>query len=87
MQTASSRTYNLLAKPEFDEDSENLELNKKLEMVKATLDESHIIDKYKDDEFIKLVQAFMKLNETSSNYYGEIWSEKKETARPIFSLK
>ena len=56
-------------------------------MVKATLDESHIIDKYKDDEFIKLVQAFMKLNETSSNYYGEIWSEKKETARPIFSLK
>lgn len=49
LQTAESRVYKLLAKPDFSEDEENIELNRKITRVKTMLEESPIIDKFKDE--------------------------------------
>ena len=49
VQTAKSTIYKLLAKPDYDEDEENLQLNNRIQMVQHMLDESPAIDKFKEN--------------------------------------
>ena len=77
LQTASSRIFNVLAKPEYTDDEENIKLNDKLQSVKKIIEESPTIDKFKDDQFIKLVQSLSKINQTSETFYQKQWLEQK----------
>jgi hypothetical protein len=49
LQTANSKIFKLLAKPEFEENEENLELNTRLNNVKELLTDSPAFKKLKQD--------------------------------------
>ena len=49
LQTAHSRIFKVLAKPIYNENRENIELNERLTAVKKLIQDSPIFDKFKDD--------------------------------------
>ena len=76
--------FKLLAKPEYGENQENLELNQRLNNVKEMLIDSPAFKKLKQDEFYKLVKIFTNMDSLSAEIYDEEWRTMKEEQRPIF---
>ena len=87
LQTANSKALKVLAKPEFEENELNSELNNRLNNVKEMLDDSPAFKKLKQDEFYKVVRIFTSMDENASGMYEENWKSVGEDARPVFSRK
>ena len=87
LQTANSRIFKVLAKPDFNENDENIKLNEMLTSVKKLIQDSPIFDKFKDDEFVFLVHKVHKLDETSTKLYAHEWEERREKSRPVITLE
>ena len=79
--------FKLLAKPEYGEDEENIELDKRMGNVKEMLTDSAAFKKLKQDEFYKLVNIFSDMDQLSSEIYLEDWKIVGEDERPLFSKK
>lgn len=73
MQTANSKMFKLLAKPEYEENQENLELNSRLNNVKEMLSDSPAFKKLKQDEFYKLVRIFTSMDDLSASNSSNEW--------------
>lgn len=70
------------------ENEENIELNRRLSIVKEIIDDSPVFRKLKEDEFFKLVTTLTRIDSTSKIYYEEYWKrvgDKKSV--PVVSLK
>lgn len=75
LQTASSRIFKVLAKPELPEDEQNIELNNNLSEVKTMIEDSPVFDKFKDDEFIFFVNTTLAIDQTSTTQYTSNWNQ------------
>jgi hypothetical protein len=73
IQTANSRIFKLIAKPTLSENEENIELNRKLSIVKELIDDSPVFRKLREEEFYKLVTTITNINATSKAYYKDLW--------------
>lgn len=69
IQTANSRIFKLIAKPTLTENEENIELNRRLSIVKDLIDDSPVFRKLRENEFYKLVATLTNINATSKMYY------------------
>lgn len=69
IQTANSRIFKLIAKPTLTENEENIELNRRLSIVKDLIDDSPVFRKLRENEFYKLVATLTSINGTSKMYY------------------
>jgi inositol 1,4,5-triphosphate receptor type 1/inositol 1,4,5-triphosphate receptor type 3 len=87
LQTANSKIFKVLAKPELEENEENLELNTRLNNVKELLTDSPAFKKLKQDEFYKLVHIFTSMDTVSSEMYSDNWKSVAEEPRAVFSQK
>ena len=87
LQTAHSKMFKLLAKPEYEENQENLELNSRLNNVKEMLTDSPAFKKLKQDEFYKLVVIFTSMDNISAENSTNLWLDLKEDPRPVFSKR
>lgn len=88
IQTANSRIFKVIAKPTLTENEENIQLNRRLSIVKQIIDDSPVFRKLKEDEFFKLVTTLTRIDSTSKSYYEEYWKkvgDKKSI--PVVSLK
>lgn len=73
IQTANSRIFKLIAKPPLSENEENIELNRRLSIVKDLIDDSPVFRKLRENEFYKLVGTLTNINNTSRLYYEKLW--------------
>ena len=87
LQTAHSKMFKLLAKPEYEENQENGELNLRLNNVKEMLTDSPAFKKLKQDEFYKLVRIFTSMDELSAENTATEWQSLSEDPRPVFSKR
>ncbi len=62
IQTANSRIFKLIAKPTLTENEENIELNRRLGIVKDIIDDSPVFRKLRENEFYKLVTTLTNIN-------------------------
>ena len=79
--------FKLLAKPEYEENQENKELNNRIGNVKEMLTDSPAFKKLKQDEFYKLVHIFDRMDALSADIYQPDWKSIEEDPRPLFSKK
>lgn len=73
IQTANSRIFKVIAKPTLNENEENVELNRRLSIVKDIIDDSPVFRKLKEDEFYKLVATLIRIDQTSKDFYVQDW--------------
>lgn len=88
IQTANSRIFKVIAKPTLTENEENIELNRRLSIVKEIIDDSPVFRKLREDEFFKLVTTLTNIDATSKAYYSSEWLKVEEKKSiPVVSLK
>lgn len=89
IQTANSRIFRLIAKPTLTENEENIELNRRLTIVKELIDDSPVFRKLRENEFYKLVTTLTNINDTSKLYYKKFWKEATgdDKTVPVVPLK
>lgn len=73
LQTTTSTTFKVLAKPTISENKQNIQLNERLGLVKKMMDESPVFHKFLDDEFILFVRTVTNIDHSSMNYYTPEW--------------
>ena len=69
IQTANSKIFKVIAKPTLTENEQNIELNRRLAIVKEIIEDSPVFRKLREDEFFKLVTTVTNIDETSRQYY------------------
>lgn len=86
LQTTSSTTFKVLAKPTVTGDKQNTDLNERLGLVKKMMEESPVFKKFLDDEFILFVKTVTNIDGTSKRYYQPEWEKLGEKPRPVIPL-
>ena len=73
--TTQSKNFVVVSRPQYEENRENIQLNKSLLEVKEMIDDMPIFKKLMDDEFYVLVKTFTAIDDTSKEYYSQDWTD------------